>query len=108
MPLNYDICYYGNIWILPMLSLFTAFDVQIELKDYLKQSRKQHKLSVERLAEQSGVPYGTIRKFENSGSISLRQFLMLLEVLGGLKHLRELYKERELEPASIDEVLKNA
>lgn len=91
-----------------MLSLYTAFDVQLELKDYLKQSRKQHKLSVERLAEQSGVPYGTIRKFENSGNISLRQFLMLLEVLGGLTHLRELYKERDLEPASIDEVLKNA
>jgi len=91
-----------------MLSLYTAFDVQFELKDYLKQSRKQHKLSVEGLAQQSGVPYSTIRKFERTGNISLRQFLMLLEALGGLKQLRNLYKERDLEPANIDDVLKNA
>jgi transcriptional regulator with XRE-family HTH domain len=91
-----------------MLSLYTAFDVQIELKEYLKQSRKQHKFSVEGLAEQSGVPYSTIRKFENTGNISLRQFLMLLEALGGLKQLRDVYKERGFEPANIDEVLKNA
>lgn len=91
-----------------MLSLFTAFDLQIELKEYLKQSRKQHKLSVEGLAEQSGVPYSTIRKFESTGNISLRQFLMLLEALGGLKQVRALYQKRDLEPASIDEVIKNA
>ena len=91
-----------------MLSLFTAFDVQIELKEYLKQARKRHKLSVAGLAEQSGVPYSTIRKFERTGNISLRQFLMLLEALGGLKQLRNLYKERDLEPANIDDVIKNA
>lgn len=91
-----------------MFSLHTAFDVQIELKNYLKQSRKQHKLSVEVLAEQSGVPYSTIRKFENTGNISLRQFLMLLEALGDLKQLRDLYRKRDSEPANIDEVLKNA
>lgn len=91
-----------------MFSLFTAFDVQVELKEYLKQSRKQHNLSVDGLAEQSGVPYSTIRKFESTGNISLRQFLMLLEALGGLKQFRDLYKERDLEPASIDEVINNA
>jgi transcriptional regulator with XRE-family HTH domain len=91
-----------------MLSLYTAFDVQLELKEFLKQSRKQRGLSVEGLAMQSGVPYSTIRKFERSGNISLRQFLMLLEALGGLKQVRDLYKKLDVKPTNIEEVLKNA
>ncbi|WP_392339642.1 helix-turn-helix domain-containing protein [Moritella marina] len=91
-----------------MLSLHTAFDVQLELKDFIKQRRKQQKLSVEALAEHSGVPYGTIRKFENTGNISLRQFLMLLESVGSLNDINNLTKQSHQEPTSIDEVLNHA
>lgn len=91
-----------------MLSLYTAFDVQLELKDFIKQRRKQQKLSVEALAECSGVPYSTIRKFENTGNISLRQFLMLLESVGSLHDIQKLTKQTNQEPMSIDEVLRNA
>lgn len=91
-----------------MLSLHTAFDVQVELKESIKRARKHQKLSVEALAKQSGVPYSTIRKFESTGNISLRQFLMLVEVVGDLKQLRALTQPQASEPASIDEVLKNA
>ena len=91
-----------------MLSLHTAFDVQLELKDFIKQRRKQQKLSVEGLAERSGVPYGTIRKFENTGNISLRQFLMLLESVGSLNDINNLTKQSNQEPTSINEVLKHA
>ena len=91
-----------------MLSLHTAFDVQLELKDFIKQRRKQRKLSVEALAQCSGVPYSTIRKFENTGNISLRQFLMLLESVGSLNDINKLTKQSSQEPTSIDEVLKHA
>ncbi|RYU65226.1 XRE family transcriptional regulator [Aliivibrio finisterrensis] len=91
-----------------MLSIYTAFDVQLELKDFIKQRRKQQKLSVEALAECSGVPYSTIRKFENTGNISLRQFLMLLESVGSLNDIRNLTKPSNQEPTSIEEVLRNA
>ena len=91
-----------------MLSLHTAFDVQLELKDFIKQRRKQRKLSVEALAQCSGVPYSTIRKFENTGNISLRQFLMLLESVGSLNDINNLTKQFNQEPTSIDEVLKHA
>jgi len=91
-----------------MLSLHTAFDVQLELKDFIKQRRKQQKLSVEALAQCSGVPYSTIRKFENTGNISLRQFLMLLESVGSLNDINNLTKQSSQEPKSIDEVLKHA
>ncbi|PQJ83357.1 helix-turn-helix domain-containing protein [Aliivibrio sifiae] len=90
-----------------MLSLHTAFDVQLELKDFIKQRRKQQKLSVEALAECSGVPYSTIRKFENTGNISLRQFLMLLESVGSLNDIHNLTKPSNQEPTSIEEVLRN-
>lgn len=91
-----------------MLSLYTAFDVQLELKEFIKQARKQQRLSVEALAKQSGVPYSTIRKFESTGNISLRQFLMLFEVLGDIKQLHDLTQPNTSEPTTIDEVLKNA
>lgn len=90
-----------------MLSLHTAFDIQMELKDFIKQARKQQKLSVSNLAEKSGVPYATIRRFESTGNISLRQFLMLYEVVGELDDLRKLTKIETL-PTSIEEVLRNA
>lgn len=76
-----------------MLSLHTAYDVQLELKEFLKQERKKQKLSVAKLAERSSVPYSTIRKFESSGNISLRQLLMLSEALGNLTDIHNLTKQ---------------
>jgi ribosome-binding protein aMBF1 (putative translation factor) len=105
--MRYNIVTIMAIWCI-MLSLYTAYDVQLELKEFMKQSRKQQKLSVEALAKRSGVPYSTIRKFESTGNISLRQFLMLFETIGELKQFRELIKTTPSEPTSIDEVLKNA
>lgn len=91
-----------------MLNLYTAFDVQMELREFISQSRKLKKLSVAELSIRSGVPYGTIRKFESSGNISLRQFLMLYEAIGDLKKIRTLTKPDSENPTSIEEVLKNA
>ena len=91
-----------------MFSLYTAFDVQIEMKEFIKKSRKEKNLTVEQLAKQSGVPYGTIRKFEKSGEISFRQFLMLFEVVGSLSQLRKSIQESKPEPRSIEEVLRDA
>ncbi|MFY8328152.1 hypothetical protein [Pseudoalteromonas sp. ZZD1] len=62
-----------------MLSLYTAYDLQVDLKVFIKSVRKKDKLGVQKLAALSGVAYATIRKFESSGNISLRQFLMLYE-----------------------------
>lgn len=91
-----------------MLNLYTAFDVQLALRDFINQSRKLKKLSVEELSTRSGVPYGTIRKFEATGNISLRQFLMLYEAIDDLKRIRALAKRDNDQPTSIEEVLKNA
>lgn len=60
-----------------MLQLIDEQDTQQAFAEYLKTKRKQAKLSREKLAVKSGVPAPTIKKFENTGQISLRQFLLL-------------------------------
>lgn len=89
------------------LNLNTAYDTQLDLKEHIKQLRKAQKLSVEAISEKSGVPYGTVRKFERTGNISLRQFLMLIEALDELNQFRQ-FLQQEKAPKTIDEVLKNA
>lgn len=90
-----------------MLTLYTSHDLQMELKAFVKSARKKDKLSVQKLATLSGVPYATIRKFESTGNISLRQFLQIFEVLGDLKKLKELTKSSESEFKTIDDVLRS-
>lgn len=92
---------------LSMLTLHTAVDVQFELKDHLKAARKAKKWSVAYLSERSGVPNSTLRKFESTGNISLRQFLMLCEALGKLDDVLTMIQPLVQLPTSIDDVLQN-
>jgi transcriptional regulator with XRE-family HTH domain len=90
-----------------MLSLTTPYDVQIALKEFIKTSRKNQQLTIAVLAQTSGVPNSTIRKFEATGNISLRQFLMLYDAIGKLDDLHRLTKITPA-PKSIREVLGHA
>lgn len=90
-----------------MLSLNTPYDIQLAFKHHLKEVRKCQKLSVDSLAKTSGVPNSTIRKFESTGNISFRQFLMLYGALSNLSDFDRLTKVENI-PRSIEEVLKNS
>ncbi|HIQ07717.1 MAG TPA: transcriptional regulator [Thiotrichaceae bacterium] len=90
-----------------MLSLFTAYDVQQKLAASVQHKRKQLKLSRHALAEKSTVPASTIKKFETTAQISLRQFILLWQCVDSLDSLVDLCKESPDEPQSIDEVLKS-
>ena len=89
-----------------MLSLFSAADLQTALREYLRRQRKTLRLSREALALRSTVPAPTIKKFETTGQISLRQFLLLWQCVDDLDRLNELTRlpARKL-PSSIEEVL---
>ena len=87
-----------------MLELYTPYDLQLELSQFIRKMRKQKKLSVKALVDKSGVPDSTIRKFEATGEISLRQFLMLYAAVEQLKKIKILMESEEA-PKSIDEVL---
>ena len=89
-----------------LLSLLTANDVQQQLSEAVRRKRRQLKLSRNALAERSTVPASTIKKFETTSQISLRQFILLWQCVDSLENLADLMKEPDLIPKSIDEVLK--
>ena len=89
-----------------LLTLLTAHDVQQQLAQAVRQKRKKMKLSRNALAERSTVPASTIKKFETTSQISLRQFILLWQCVDSLENLAKLYQPGETKPGSIDEVLK--
>jgi transcriptional regulator with XRE-family HTH domain len=95
--------------IMEHLSLLSVQDVQTDLSQWLRDQRKKHKWSRDDLAEKSLVPAATIKKFETTGQISLRQFLMLWQSVDDLARLQQLTKLANIKPmpTSIDEVLAN-
>ncbi|NQY63234.1 MAG: transcriptional regulator [Alteromonadaceae bacterium] len=92
------------------LSLISTSDVQESLCEWLFKQRKLLKLSRNKLAERSTVPAPTIKKFETTGQISLRQFLLLWQCLDDLSRLNDLTLQSSKiiakPPLSIEEVLK--
>ncbi|MFC2992112.1 helix-turn-helix domain-containing protein [Halomonas tibetensis] len=89
------------------LSLITASDVQHDLARAVRQRRRALKLSRDALAERSGVPAPTIKRFETTGQISLRQFLLLWQSVDRLEPVAKLAATRPYMPSSIDEVLRD-
>ena len=90
-----------------MLTVLSVHESQLEFSRWLREQRKLHKWSRDELAEKSLVPAATIKKFETTGQISLRQFLMLWQCVDDLDRLYRLTKieQRHAQPMSIDEVL---
>ena len=87
------------------MPLTTPADVQRQLADALRQRRANRQLSRTTLARQSTVPVSTIKRFETTGQISLRQFILLWQCVDDLSTLAALAAERPALPLSIDEVL---
>ncbi|MEA3641807.1 MAG: XRE family transcriptional regulator [Lamprobacter sp.] len=86
-------------------SLHSAADVQQSLSAWIKARRRMLKLSRNALAARSTVPAPTIKKFETTGQISLRQFLLLWQSVDDLSRLQGLTDPPPKVPASIEEVL---
>lgn len=89
-----------------LLSLWTPGDVQTRLCDHVRHLRRQRKWSREKLSSFCGVPAPTIKRFETSGEISLRQFLLIAGSLGMLDDLyQNLTKEKRPEPKRLEDLL---
>lgn len=90
-----------------MLQLLDASDVQNQLAAFIQQRRKEMKLSRQALAEKSGVPAPTIKRFESTGQISLRQLLLLWQVVDELPRFAALTDASSKAglPKSLDEVI---
>lgn len=88
-----------------MVLLTTTSKVQKKLAENVRLRRLQMELTQEGLANRSGVPLPTLRKFEQKGTISLESYLKLQMVLGGLGNILKATEVKEAEFSSIDEVL---
>lgn len=73
-----------------MLSLLSSFDLQLGLSRFVKATGQAKGFSVQAISEKTGVANSTIRKFENTGVVSLRQFLMIYAAVGKLADLQQL------------------
>ena len=86
------------------LSLRSATDVRRGLAARIRAERRARRWSRATLAERSGVPAPTLKRFETEAEISLRQFAMLLSALGRLDELDALTEAPARAPRSIDDV----
>ncbi|MDA3931872.1 MAG: helix-turn-helix transcriptional regulator [Tenericutes bacterium] len=72
--------------------VITEKTVKSNISQRFKKRRKEFGLSQKELSKQSGVSYGSIRRFETSGEISLQSLLKISSVIGLLEELNDLFK----------------
>ena len=78
-------------------------EIQRSLSTSFRTARECRKHSRREASIRSGVPEGTIRHFEDTGEISLRQLLMLCDVYGSLITAGSLFPKPD--PQSMDELI---
>lgn len=90
-----------------MISLISPSKAQLKIAQNMQKKRLSMGLTQEGLADRSGVPLATLRKFEQKGAISLESLLKLLVIVGGLEEMINTLKPAKPNFSSIDEVLKD-
>ena len=65
--------------------------------------RKSQKLSIKQLSEVSGVSYGSLKRFESTGEISLHSLLKIAVVLDCSEAFGQLFVSEH--PQSIQEII---
>jgi len=73
----------------------TPLKVSQALAEKHRTLRKQLKMSQEEMAERSGVSLGSLKRFENTGKISLDSLLKLMHLLGRLNEFDNVMRVKE-------------
>ena len=71
----------------------TAEELDQKLAQRVRNIRKRRSISQENLASMSGVSYGSIKRFETSGQISLISLTKIAMALDIADELRNLFKK---------------
>lgn len=82
----------------------TAEEMNEALALRLKNIRKRRGLSQQQLSERSGVSYGSLKRFESTGQISLLSLTKLAIVLNCAEDIRNLFTN--VAYSSIEEVIR--
>ncbi len=85
------------------LDIKTPKEIQMEIAKNVRKKRKELKLTQEEFAKKSGVSFGSIKRFENTGEISLFSLVKIAIVLDCENELMELFKKKEY--SSIEEII---
>ena len=81
----------------------TAEEMNHRLATRVKTIRKRRKISQEELSERSGVSYGSIKRFESSGQISLISLTKIAIALGCADEITNMFTD--IPYSSIEEVI---
>lgn len=81
----------------------TAEEINLNLAKRVKNIRKRRKISQEELAYKSGVSYGSIKRFESTGMISLLSLTKLAIALGCTDEINNMFSQ--VPYTSIQEVI---
>ena len=82
----------------------TPEEINMALAQRLSRIRKRRNISQQQLSERSNVSFGSIKRFEASGQISLISLTKLCVALGCVDEIRNLFTN--VEYASIEEVIR--
>ena len=71
----------------------TPEEMNLKIADRLKNIRKRRRISQKKLSEISGVSYGSIKRFETTGQISLLSLTRIATALDVVNELREIFSQ---------------
>lgn len=84
--------------ILSMLDNFTLTnedDIAKEIADDFRKRRIEKNLTREMVSDQSGVPMGSLARFEQKGLISLKHLISLAMTLGYTSEIRRIFSQQK-------------
>ena len=88
------------------INIQTPSSIMETIRNNFKRARLGLELTQEGLSNRSGVSLGSIKRFENSGEISLKSILKLAIVLNCIDDFSEIALPSKHNVSSIDELLK--
>lgn len=81
----------------------TPKEMQQELAARERSLRKKRKMTLQQLADASGVSLGSVKRFESSGEISLRSMIKIAIALGCEEDFSAVFAKNI--PTSIEEII---
>jgi transcriptional regulator with XRE-family HTH domain len=87
------------------VNMITPQEMQKVIASGARDRRLELNLSQQTLSQKSGVSYGSLKKFEQTGQISLGSLLKLAVVLGSIDDFKALFAPTPAAALSLDELI---